>query len=554
VSYKYLLNILIFLNFIFLNNFATSASVKFYNQTQHILKIDYKVAGVKKWCHEKLNPGQNSGPRVTAKEGGNSRNIDKIIVCVFDPKTYIPLDDIKIWSRNVFVKDNQKTNIYFNMVNNKLVRKISCDGKMLENYDQFKGLKNNLDYLKILLDSLFNGDFNKTYKTINSENLKKPRSFLRLEHVAFLGARNPEFSRENGYKLLNEQYYGYEKLFDLGVRAFILDGALEDNLKKLNYILKYNKNYSYLTFITELLHAKKQQDNDFSLLKISFDKLKNILDKNKEDIICVELHNYFDKQLVEEIIKNSGVQSMVFTQTEWDIIKNKGEWPNIEWLIKNNKRLIIYSNTLISDFIFNKFITQISNVGMTNIKPDIFVQNPEHDVEIQKLIKDIDDQISAKKAELPNYRFNSRKQADTSLEINSLEYKLKNLHVMKHLATINLFPEKLLKDAQVYLLKAISKIRINKLSKSGVIISGLDELIKAFVNIKLYWSIDYNILNEKILSDVVSRIINNGLYDTKSLKGQVPNFIYLDQINWGNNPSRIINSLNTDFKSFKASA
>jgi len=86
-------------------------------------------------------------------------------------------------------------------------------------------------------------------------------------------------------------------------------------------------------------------------LKTALKEIKTFLVNNPEEIITIYIENHChkinsrkkevsDKEITSYILEKSGISNMVLTPSDWNLTQ-KGEWPTLQWMIDNNKRLVI---------------------------------------------------------------------------------------------------------------------------------------------------------------------------------------------------------------------
>lgn len=558
-----------------LNNFliAELGTICFHNLSKtYYLGVEFRYSGGDDWHRAFLDVSDKSKKITVEKHGLGSADVRDMVVSIFRKSDMDPID-LAVWSTNIDVKNGKNTDVYFKMVENDkieidkrlnkkwlLVRKVKVDGDVKENYLDKHGADTKLRHFKIILSSIFNGSFKRQDSKIDLDKWVTPNKQLRLNEICLLASHNSFSSYQDGYRFYYQQYYDIKKQFNMGVRCFLLDcyptkpgknidikkGARPVEAKlchgkcELGPILRLQDNLNYTNFIKAVWAVKKQKKSDYvtMTLKESLKILKDLVEKNKDEIICIELENYIDIQTTDKIIEESGISSITLNVADWDIFENQGQWPTLDWMIKNNKRVIFWANNGPSKYVYNQWEIQRSNMyGCISVAEGVLTERTEPIKKLDNNIKKLEEKNKDINLKLENSK-NEEEINKLKADISLIDKKIENLRNFKHLSAVNLFPGSLLAAAEDNI-----SIATKKLQSESEIREALSALIKAVRNIKLYWDINYSVLNERILSQVIQKIINNGLSQTGSLKGQMPNILNLDQVHEGNS-MKLINKLN----------
>lgn len=471
----------------------------------------------------------------------SSADIVDMVVSIFKSEDYSPVD-IGLWSTNISIKNNKTTDVYFDMKKDDkveidkrldtqyiLARKVMIDGKVKENYLKHYGSDTKTRHLKILADSLFNGSFKRINTKIDLDKWELPDPRLRLDQITLLSSHNSFSSYAYGYRFWYDQYYSLEKQFDMGVRYFSLDcwptipGTIIDIKKderpveamlchgdcKLGPILRFDGKVDLMNLVERAYYALKTEKYKKYLPMTFHDSLKilkSLLNKNTNEIICIELESYIDKETTDKAIVASGIDKIVLKPSDWNIFEKNGEWPTIDWMIKNGKRVIILTSGDATDYAFDQWKIQRSNMyGIINLKKELYSERPE-----------------CKRHLKPD---------------------------MKYLAEINLFSGELLENAANFISEGINKVDWNKEKWSDL--SNLNwrnaesEFIKAFRNVKLYFDINYEVVNQDVLLKLLKHFYKEGFNESGFMKGRYPNAINLDNVHLGNS-TKLINYINDE--------
>ncbi len=138
----------------------------------------------------------------------------------------------------------------------------------------------------------------------------------KYNEVAYLTTHNSFNSVDNGFSLPNQNLNILTQLNE-GVRALMLD-VYDDKNNPMTY-------HGY-----KILGSKPFTD----FLKT----IKTFLDNNPKEVITVILECYTSANAIEKLINETGLSNYLYTH-----ILNT-DWPNLQSMINDNKRLIIFSD------------------------------------------------------------------------------------------------------------------------------------------------------------------------------------------------------------------
>lgn len=559
------------------DNNGPQGTICFHNlERNYYLGVDYRLSGKDDWRYVKLGPESSSILMPTGSHALAARDIRDMVVTIFRADDLKPVD-VAVWSKNVNIKNGKRTDVYFDVIKNKdieidkrldkkhlLVRKVEVGNSIKENYQKSYGADTKLRQAKILIQSLFDGSFKRKNNKIDLEKWIKPDRRLRLDQVVMLSAHNAFSNYKSNYRFYYQQYYGLKEQFDMGVRCFLLDcyptkPGKNIDIKKskrpvesklchgkceLGPVLRMKDEFNYKNLIKSVWNVKQQKQTDYITITLekSLNILKKLLDENKDEIVCIELENYTDHETTDKAIESSGISSIILKPSEWDILKEGGLWPTLDWMIKQNKRVIFWSDHGGTKYAYDQWEIQRSNMyGAISRVTGALDERLSTQKKLNKNLESVYKKIGELKLQIEQSN-DLTQNYDLNHNIIKLENKVVQLKSMKYLSAINLFPGNLLENAQKFIGEAAKKIEI-KDPKEWHLKAGLSEIIKALRNVKLYWDIDYKSLNENILPKIVKEVVAIGLNDTGNLKGQMPNLLNLDQVHEGNS-MKLVNKLN----------
>ena len=213
-----------------------------------------------------------------------------------------------------------------------------------------------------------------------------PNKSLRYNEVCFFGSHNSFSSFAEGYFPYLQQYWSVEDQLTNGVRAFDDDiyltqkdtneeftrdrqqatqvlqeavirlchgkpwqvGVLFRTKKALEYYTNFIKNLPEKIFSVFNAGGMKDVINQLvNFQAITTPKIEehldifyNFLQKNPREIITILFEPYMDNDIIDKDLDTHKIKKFILKPSDWDVLKNQG-WPTLEWMIKNNKRLVI---------------------------------------------------------------------------------------------------------------------------------------------------------------------------------------------------------------------
>ncbi|MBD3272771.1 hypothetical protein GF385_00270 [Candidatus Dependentiae bacterium] len=528
---------------------ADKVGIYFYNNTSnYYLVINYRFFGQDDWNYFSITPYDFHHVHSFGKDIGD------MVVSIFDNDTFSPID-VVVWNSNVSVKRDKETHIYFKKSKREshlnlrldkiflLGRKVKVGNKIKEKYYEKYGAITKLGEAQTILKSIVRGNFKRNNLGIDLEPWRIPDKNLRLDQVCFLASHNAFSNYQSGYSFYYQQYYDLKKQFDMGVRCFLLDcwpvkaGTNNEGVNKsyrpvvpklchgepfLNPALRIEGKINIKKLISAGIKVKNKKSGGkppmpcIDGLRI----LKNLLEKNPDEIIFIELENYIDKETTDKMIEDSGISDLTLTPEDWNLDENGGMWPTLDALRISNKRVVFWANNGPTKYTFNQWQMQRSNSYGSIVRKGGALKLRG---EVKKYLERQLDRI--------------KKLAKEKSNKEDIKHE-KKLLKKKYLEAINFFPGDTLENAGKYLSKGMSKIKdVQDFS------AALDDLILALKLVKLYFDIDYKKLNGNKFEILLNEILSNGLEYKNLLAGQMPNFLNLDQVNQDNS-MRFVNYFN----------
>ncbi len=204
-----------------------------------------------------------------------------------------------------------------------------------------------------------------------------PKKFMnqhkskRLDQIAFLGTHNCYTNPEEGFLYYQQSNSTLNQFIDGGVR--MLRPAW------------HNPSGSFLekpNIEPILCHSLDSDCKTVSLLTRGFRphevvttfnmRVLKLLQQYPEEIIIVGLNNFLKEKTDKEIEKVPELKDFILTKEMINNKKNQQEWnglwPTKEWMLKNNKRLVIFNDQESSDYTLSyKELVKMNEYGTTSI-------------------------------------------------------------------------------------------------------------------------------------------------------------------------------------------
>lgn len=169
----------------------------------------------------------------------------------------------------------------------------------------------------------------------------------RYNDACFLASHNSYASVAYGYQYA-QQAVSIKQQLEMGVRGFMLDTRVDNE-----QVLLCHKT----TFITRFIcRGKKPMPFHDALIT-----LRTFLENNPEAVLTIFLETYV--QQTEEVtdgpFKTANLDSYIFKPNDWK--KTPHQWPTLEWMRKNNKRLVIFNTRGKTSYCYNAWQHVVEN-------------------------------------------------------------------------------------------------------------------------------------------------------------------------------------------------
>lgn len=194
---------------------------------------------------------------------------------------------------------------------------------------------------------------------------EKPDPRLRLDQVTYLGSHNSYANVEEGF-VYAQQFWSLENQLKRGVRHFLLD--IWPSQGRL--FLCHNR-----CVISSVLKLGRRNRDLRSALVL----VKSWLDEHPDEIVTLELENYATGDQTYEIIKSvSGLEAYILKRADYEPQAHRGRWPTIQYLVNNNKRLIIFDTQDNHHYAFDTYVYLLRNAyGALDIEKAACLRGPE---------------------------------------------------------------------------------------------------------------------------------------------------------------------------------
>ena len=170
----------------------------------------------------------------------------------------------------------------------------------------------------------------------------------RYDQVCYLSSHNSYAAESYGYVYANQRYSIDDQL-QKGVRAFALD--------IYNYCGRawfFGKETCYLAMchggceINKLIQPTTAFTGPNKLVDAALFWMLRFLVKHPTEIITIYLENHaYDYKQLDQTFEDTEYEgqrlsSLVLKPTDWNLITQR-QWPTLEWMITNNKRLVVFN-------------------------------------------------------------------------------------------------------------------------------------------------------------------------------------------------------------------
>ncbi|MBD2527664.1 glycosyl hydrolase family 18 protein [Nostoc sp. FACHB-133] len=195
------------------------------------------------------------------------------------------------------------------------------------------------------------------YRNSGNPETKPPLSdnSLRYDQCTYLVTHNAFTSRADGWNYAQQDFNVSRQLSE-GVRGLMLDVYPGNG----GVVLRHSENDIFQWGMKNGLSA----DTVEILSRTAFDRkfsetlkeVKNFLDNNPTQIVTLILESYVNNAtLMTQAFDESGVFNYIFFEKPGD------QWPTLNWMIQNNKRLVVFSSKR-NDGVFHVWDHMVENV------------------------------------------------------------------------------------------------------------------------------------------------------------------------------------------------
>jgi hypothetical protein len=170
----------------------------------------------------------------------------------------------------------------------------------------------------------------------------------RYNETTFLTAHNAFSNYEDGWKNYNQQQLNLIHQLEYGVRALMLDVY-----DYKNEIVFCHRSCSGGGEAQRSL-GEAITGGNYKKLTDTLAAIKTWLDQNPQEVVTLFFENYVDNDKLAGVINGvPGVANMILTKQIWDAKQNNQQWPTLQWMRDNNKRIVMFnenkSGTAIKD-------------------------------------------------------------------------------------------------------------------------------------------------------------------------------------------------------------
>ncbi len=180
------------------------------------------------------------------------------------------------------------------------------------------------------------------------ERWHSPQKHLRYHEVCFLTSHNSYAAHRHGYWYAQQTWTIAEQLA-AGVRGLMLDLHEESD----HSIILCHGN----PFITKCIRSGKSHMSFHEALKT----IRSFLKAHDKEIVTIFLENYVrDTQTLDNAFLEAQLETSILSPADWNPVEKNG-WPSIEWMQKQNKRLIIFNPKEQTAYTYNQWQHVVEN-------------------------------------------------------------------------------------------------------------------------------------------------------------------------------------------------
>jgi len=189
------------------------------------------------------------------------------------------------------------------------------------------------------------------------ENFINPDQNLRYDEVCFLATHNAHANYNAGYWYA-QQRWSITKQLNNGVRCLLLDTwpAYKNNL---------TQQADPKTVPIDQIEVMLWHDITGRDLKIKFKdalvKIHTFLKNNPDEIVTFILEDHTSADIIDKVFDESTIKELILKPSDWSVSQHDG-WPQLKWMIQNNKRLVVFSNKKSSHYAWNTWKYGVHNM------------------------------------------------------------------------------------------------------------------------------------------------------------------------------------------------
>lgn len=174
-----------------------------------------------------------------------------------------------------------------------------------------------------------------TVLTCTAAQLNPLNGNKRLDQVTFATTHNAHSNDADGFKGRPQQKWSIEEQLAHGIRGFMLDlwkhkgkallchGGCDKETTKKN---------------------RGSSNDDYRPFGHVLEMFQKWLMQNPQEIIVLFIENHVDNtRLGDEIYRIGSLTPLLLTIRDWNPDHHDREWPTIDWMRKNNKRIVIFN-------------------------------------------------------------------------------------------------------------------------------------------------------------------------------------------------------------------
>ncbi len=162
-----------------------------------------------------------------------------------------------------------------------------------------------------------------------------PSNKLRLDQISYVTAHNAFANPAEGFGVYFQQNATVLELLNRGIRGLMLD-------------IHWNKELPEGPRV-DLCHGDPNLPGVAGCqggpLRNGLIKIQNWLNAHPKEFIMINFEDYVGPEASDRVIDSvPGLSKLILKPGDWNPHKYAGKWPTLEWMQKNNKRLLFFSS------------------------------------------------------------------------------------------------------------------------------------------------------------------------------------------------------------------